>query len=85
VLLPEIGVRGQERLHASTAEVAGSSLAHEVAMLYAERAGFGAVAPGSIDVGALAPISIAEHAAPRAVLAGSRAALAAIRASVRGS
>jgi molybdopterin/thiamine biosynthesis adenylyltransferase len=79
VLLPEIGEAGQRRLGAATASVAGAGLAHEVAARYAEAAGFGAVAPGPVDVAALAPASVVTTAAAREVLAGARAALAEIR------
>lgn len=81
VLLPEIGEGGQRRLGAATAAVGGDGLAHEVAVRYAEAAGFGAVtrAPQPIDVDALAPPSVVTSAPAREVLAGARAALAALR------
>lgn len=79
VLLPEIGTEGQARISAGTARVAGSSLAHEVAELYARGAGFCRVEPGAIDIGELAPEAIVKTPAARAVCAGSRAALAAMR------
>lgn len=79
MLLPEIGIEGQARIGQATAAVAGASPAHAVARLYAEGAGFGAITAGAIDVSALAPESIVTSPAAREVLAGSRAALAAIR------
>jgi len=79
MLLPEIGIEGQARIGQATAEVAGASPAHAVARLYAEGAGFGAIAAGPIDLDALAPLTIVSSPAAREVLAGSRAALAAIR------
>jgi molybdopterin/thiamine biosynthesis adenylyltransferase len=83
VLLPEIGIEGQARIGQATAKVAGASPAHAVARLYAEGAGFGAITAGSIDLDALAPVSLVSSPAAREVLAGSRAALAAIRRAVR--
>jgi hypothetical protein len=83
VLLPEIGIEGQARIGQATAAVGGDSPAHQIATLYAEGAGFGAVAAGPIDSDALAPQTIVSSPAAREVLAGSRAALAAIRRAVR--
>ena len=81
MLLAEIGEDGQRRVASATAAVTGEGLAHEVATSYASRAGIGILAPGDIDERALAP-SFLEHAAPRAVVAGSRASLAALRAAL---
>jgi hypothetical protein len=83
VLLAEVGERGQARIGASTPGVAGEGLAHEVAARYALAAGARSVAPGPVDVDALAPVAVCSNAAARAVLAGSRAALAALLAAVR--
>lgn len=83
ILLPGMGEEGQERLARATAFVAGEGLAHEVACRYAERAGV-AVAPGPIDRDALAPSALVKHPAPRAMLAGSRAALAVLRRAAGG-
>lgn len=83
MLLPEIGIEGQARIGQATARVSGASPAHAVARLYAEGAGFGAVTAGAIDVPALAPESIVTSPAAREVLAGSRAALAAIRGAAQ--
>jgi molybdopterin/thiamine biosynthesis adenylyltransferase len=82
VLLPEIGAEGQARIGASSARVAGETLAHEVAELYVRAAGFGRVEPGVIDVDALAPSAIVLSPSARALCAGSRAALAAMRAAL---
>jgi hypothetical protein len=81
LMLREVGREGQERVLGATAAVAGpaGSLAHEVAARYARRAGFAAVAAGSIDREALAPAGLVESEAAREVLAGSRLALAALR------
>ncbi|MSP24882.1 MAG: hypothetical protein EXR75_06885 [Myxococcales bacterium] len=78
ILLAEVGRSGQARLCEATAEVAGDGLAHDVATAYARRAGFAAIANGALDLDALAPLDIASHAAPRAVLAGARAAVQAV-------
>jgi hypothetical protein len=82
VLLPEIGPAGQARLAGARADVGGAGLAHDVAARYARAAGVGHVAAGHVDVDALAPGEVCAHEAPRAVLAGARAALAAVRAGV---
>lgn len=87
VLLPEIGPEGQRRIAAAVARVgappgAPPSLAHDVAERYARGAGFGAIEPGAIDVDALAPSGLVHSRAAREVLAGARAALAAMRAAI---
>ena len=79
VLLPEIGAEGQAKIAASSARVGGPALAGEVAELYARGAGFSNVEPGAIDEDALAPQAIVKTPSARAVCAGSRAALAAMR------
>jgi hypothetical protein len=79
ILLPEIGEAGQARIEAAAAPVGGGGLAHEVAARYALAAGFAAVTPGPIDVDALGPEAIVALRGPQEVLAGSRAALRAIR------
>jgi hypothetical protein len=78
MLVAEIGEAGQARLAAAEARLSGEGLAHEMAAAYASRAGIGRVAAGAIDERALAP-SFLEEPAARAVVAGSRAALASIR------
>jgi hypothetical protein len=82
MLLAEIGEAGQRRLEGATAPIAGVGLAHEVGEAYARRAGMGRIVAGPIDA-ALAP-SFLENEAARAVVSGSRAALAAIRRTVLG-
>ena len=82
VMLSEIGVAGQAAIEASDAAVGGPGLAHEVASLYAQAAGFASVSEGPIDVAMLAPQTIVTQEAPREVLAGARAALAAMRAAL---
>ena len=79
--LAELGEAGQRHLGDAMAAVAGEGLKHEVATAYARRAGIGAIIAGDVDESCLAP-SFIEHAAPRAVVAGSRAALAALRAAL---
>src|SRR5262249_48581266 len=81
MLLVEIGEAGQGRLGRADARVGGEGLSHEVATAYAVRAGIARVVPGRIDEAALAP-SFLEIPAARATLAGSRAALTAIRAAL---
>lgn len=83
MLLPEIGIEGQARIGQATAAVGGVSPAHQIATLYAAGAGFGSIAEGAIDLDTLAPRTIVPTPAAREVLAGSRAALAAIRRTVR--
>lgn len=85
MLLPEIGIEGQARIGQATAAVGGASPAHEIASLYAAGAGFASIAAGPIDVDALAPRAIVSSPAAREVLAGSRAALAALRRAVEAS
>jgi hypothetical protein len=82
LLLPEIGEAGQARLGASRAALGGPGAVNEVASRYACAAGVAAIDPGPIDVAVLAPAEVAAHPGPRAVLAGARAALAAIREGV---
>jgi hypothetical protein len=94
LLLKEIGPEGQAQIAAATAFVGDEGLArqaalhvdcrglaHDVAERYARGAGFGAIAEGPIDVAALAPPDVAAPSA-RAVLAGARAALAAMRTAL---
>ena len=85
MLLPEIGIEGQARIGQATAAVGGASPAHEIASLYTAGAGFASIAAGPIDVDALAPRAIVSSPAAREVLAGSRAALAALRRAVEAS
>jgi hypothetical protein len=83
MLLAEIGQKGQERLEKGVARLAGQGLCHEIASSYAVRAGIGRVVPGTLDEAALAP-SFVRGSATRAVVAGSRAALLALRAALAG-
>ena len=80
MLLVEIGEKGQRLLEAATADLGGVGLDHEVAEAYARRAGISSISPRAID-NALAP-EFVENPAARAVVAGSRAALAAVRAAL---
>ena len=84
MLLAEIGVAGQARLASAVAAVAGNGLCHEIASAYATRAGIGTVVPGVIDADQLAPDFLSQSAA-RAVVAGSRAALASMRQALTAS
>jgi hypothetical protein len=81
MLVAEIGAAGQARLAGASAQVEGNGLAHEIGAAYAARAGIGLIVPGAIDESRLAPAFL-ENAAARAMVAGSRAALAAIRAAL---
>jgi hypothetical protein len=81
MLVAEIGDAGQARLEGAVAHLSGDGLGHEIAAAYAARAGIGQVLPGPIDEAALAP-SFIESPAARAMVAGSRSALAAIRAAL---
>lgn len=76
-LLAEIGESGQARIESGVAAVGGTGLAHEIASAYATRAGIGRVVDGPLAEGCPAWV---EDDAARAVVAGSRAALAALRA-----
>jgi hypothetical protein len=80
MLLAEIGEEGQQRLEVATAELAGDGLLHEIAATYAARAGIGRVVPGEV-ASSLAP-SFLENPAARAMVAGSRAALLAMRSAL---
>ncbi|MBL9024916.1 MAG: hypothetical protein JNL21_22150 [Myxococcales bacterium] len=82
ILLPEIGEDGQRAIGSATAPVLGPTLAHEVARLYAERAGFAELALGPAALDAGAPAAWIETEAAREVLAGARAALRAIVAAL---
>jgi hypothetical protein len=79
VLLAEIGESGQARIESGVAAIGGAGLAHDIATAYATRAGIGRVVDGPLEPRVLAPAFVEEEAA-RAVVAGSRAALAALRA-----
>jgi hypothetical protein len=78
MLLPQIGEQGQLRLGEAAAAVGGSGLCHRVASRYALGAGMGRIAPGVVDEARLCPSFVTAGSA-RAVLAGSRAALSAMR------
>ena len=78
ILLAEIGESGQRAIAEAPAKLGGSSGAHDVARLYAERAGFrrfeassGELEPGIDEAAIVTP-------AAREVLAGVRAALRAM-------
>jgi hypothetical protein len=81
MLVAEIGEAGQARLGDAKAALAGDGLAHAIAAAYASRAGVGSVVAGPLDEAALAPAFLEEPSA-RAVVAGSRAALASLRAAL---
>jgi hypothetical protein len=80
MLLAEIGESGQRRLESATAALGGAGLAHEVGEAYARRAGIARIVPGTIDA-SLAPPFL-ENETARAVVAGSRQALASIREAI---
>lgn len=79
MLVAEVGDIGQERLARATVALFGDGLAHRIACAYAERAGVGEIISGPLDEAALAPPFVM-NPATRAVVAGARAALAAMRA-----
>jgi hypothetical protein len=81
MLVAEIGAAGQARIEGASASVAGDGLVHEIAAAYALRAGIARIVPGAIDEERLAPAFL-ENPAARAMVAGSRAALASIRAAL---
>lgn len=81
MLVVEIGHAGQRSICAGEAAVLGSTAAHRVAERYARAAGFERLVAGEVGDD-LAPSFVVEPAA-RAVLAGSRAALAAIVKAAR--
>jgi len=78
MLVAEVGEAGQARLEKASAPLAGDGFAHSIAVLYASRAGVGAFEAGTIDEWALVP-DFVENRAAREMVAGSRAALAAMR------
>lgn len=84
IILAGVGEEGQRRLAASSATVGGDSLAQRIAATYCERAGFGRVEPGSVEVEQLSPREVITEPAAREVLAGSRAALRQILLAVGG-
>ena len=79
MIVAEVGEAGQARLERATVALAGEGFAHAVAVAYAERAGIGRCAAGAVDEAALVPAFV-ENGAARSMVAGSRAALAAMRA-----
>jgi len=79
MLVAEVGEAGQDRLAQATVALGGEGLDHLIACAYARRAGVGAIVDGPLDDAALAPPFVATPAI-RSVVAGSRAALAAMRA-----
>jgi len=84
ILLAEVGREGQARLKHGVARVGGETLAHRVAALYAERAGFATIEEAPIDVESLAPPSSCARSVTREILAGARAATQAFRETTRG-
>jgi hypothetical protein len=77
MLVPGVGPEGQDRIARAAARVGGVGPSYEVAARYATGAGFARVEPA--DAGAVPAPPFLSLPASRAVLAGSRAALAAIR------
>jgi hypothetical protein len=78
MLVAEIGEAGQARLQAATFPLVGKGLLYEIACAYATRGGVGSLAPGALDEASLVPAFV-ENPAARSMVAGSRAALAAMR------
>ncbi len=75
IMLREVGTHGQASIAAATARVGGSAIAE----LYALRAGFSDVGPGSPDVDVLGPSDVVRAPAARDLLAGARATLLEVR------
>jgi hypothetical protein len=84
ILLAEVGVEGQRRIASAVAPVSGAGLEHEVASLYASRAG-ARTAAGDVDVDELAPRAVVTVPEAARVLAGARAALRVLARAVEGS
>ena len=78
MLVAEVGEAGQERLAQAIVALGGEGLDHVIACAYARRAGVGAIVDGPLDESVLAPSFVATPAI-RAVVAGARAALGALR------
>lgn len=78
-MLSDVGVAGQAAIARAVARVEGVAVAER----YALRTGFEGVAPGTLDVEALAPHPIVRHDAPRALLASARAVLTEVRRCLR--
>ncbi|HKQ67748.1 MAG TPA: hypothetical protein VJT73_00340, partial [Polyangiaceae bacterium] len=72
-----IGDDGQSRIERAEVALGGEGLRHDVATVYAVRAGVLRVVHGSIDESSLAP-SFLENPAARAVASGARAATSAL-------
>ncbi len=86
IILAEVGPGGQRRLANAVAAVGAAErgLEYETAVRYAQRVGFARIDEGQISVDDLAPAAVVHNEACRAVLAGSRAALNAMREVVLG-
>ena len=84
MLVTGIGSEGQRRIAAARAPLGGDGPEHEIATRYALSAGFAGVDPGTIEVDRLAPPFV-ETPGARAVLAGARAAVRALRSALDGS
>ncbi len=82
ILLAEIGEAGQRAIGAATAHVLGPTSAHEVARLYAQRAGFETLAEGPAALEPGVPDDWVEAPAARDMVAGARAAARAIVAAL---
>jgi hypothetical protein len=81
ILVAEIGLLGQRSISSSEVALRGPSLAHEVATLYAVRAGVAGVREGQLALDELAPLDLCEYPGSRQVLAGARAACRALLAA----
>jgi len=79
MMLAEVGIAGQRAIARRVAHVAGPSGAHDVAELYARRAGFSSIVDGEIGLDPGDVPALVTTPAARMVLAGARAALAEIR------
>ncbi len=85
ILVAEIGLLGQRGIAASVPAVGGGTLGHEVAALYARRAGVRGLQDGALPLEELAPTALCAAEEARQVLAGARAATRELlRAAARG-
>lgn len=77
-----VGEAGQRAIEASSAFVDGPGFVHEVATLYATRAGFEGVERGSISVERDAPREMLSNDAARETVAAARAVLREVRRAI---
>lgn len=74
-----VGEAGQHAIEAALAPLGGEGFVHEVAALYATRAGFERVVEGALVVDDEVPAELCANEACRAMVAASRAVLREVR------